>query len=225
MLKFVALAVVLVAVFAIEGVDVSQVCNNFSCLKADGIDFMMARCWTSYGAYDSAGMTNVRNAQNAGITYRDLYMFPCRGKSAKSQVDELLGNLSAEEAEIQGEERELLESSYGMIWLDIESNPSSGCGWGSDYSSNCQYVQDLVSAVKGHGKKVGIYSSYYQWEGIMGSASACTEVASVDLWYAHYDDHETFSDFSSFGGWSRPAIKQYKGDVTECGCGVDKNFY
>lgn len=43
--------------------------------------------------------------------------------------------------------------------------------------------------------------------------------------YAHYDGNPSFSDFRPFGGWSKPAIKQYAGDKTECGAGVDLNYY
>lgn len=61
----------------------------------------------------------------------------------------------------------------------------------------------------------------------MGSRSACAKFTDVPLWYAHYDNVASFSDWSSvsFGGWSKPAIKQYKGDTTLCGAGVDLNFY
>lgn len=86
-------------------------------------------------------------------------------------------------------------------------------------------MTDLVTAVKSHGKKAGIYSSYYMWEDIMGSAGACTGVSSADLWYAHYDNSASLSDYNKFGGWSKPNIKQYKGDTTLCGAGVDLSFY
>ena len=36
---------------------------------------------------------------------------------------------------------------------------------------------------------------------------------------------QSFGDFRSFGGWNKPAIKQYVGDRTECGVGVDFNYY
>jgi hypothetical protein len=42
---------------------------------------------------------------------------------------------------------------------------------------------------------------------------------------AHYDNNPSFSDFSPFGGWNQPAIKQYVGDAVVCGAGVDKNWY
>lgn len=49
--------------------------------------------------------------------------------------------------------------------------------------------------------------------------------ASHQLWYAHYDNNPSFSDFRAFGGWSKPKIKQYAGDRSVCGVGVDLNFY
>lgn len=30
----------------------------------------------------------------------------------------------------------------------------------------------------------------------------------MPLWYAHYDNSPSFSDYSSFGGWSEPYAKQ-----------------
>lgn len=35
----------------------------------------------------------------------------------------------------------------------------------------------------------------------------------------------SFSDFRPFGGWSRPSIKQYRGDITACGVGIDADWY
>ena len=61
-----------------------------------------------------------------------------------------------------------------MIWLDIETNPSTGCSWNSfSHESNCQYIGELLTALKGHGKTPGIYSSHYMWTEIMGAAGNC----------------------------------------------------
>jgi hypothetical protein len=43
--------------------------------------------------------------------------------------------------------------------------------------------------------------------------------------YAHYDNNPSFSDFTAFGGWKSPAMKQYIGDGTSCGVGVDYDWY
>lgn len=111
-----------------------------------------------------------------------------------------------------------------MVWVDVEANPSSGCKW-TDANSNCQFLQELVNALKGHGMHVGIYASSSQWQSIFGARGNCPYFTGQQLWYAHYDNNPSFSDFSSFGGWSKPNIKQYKGDTTLCGAGVDMDFY
>jgi len=63
------------------------------------------------------------------------------------------------------------------------------------------------------------------WQTIMGGVHNCPGVGSHPLWYAHYDNSPSFSDFKAFGGWSKPAIKQFQGTTSICGASVDKNFY
>merc|ERR1712228_1118263 len=118
-------------------------------------------------------------------------------------------------------------ASYGMIWFDIEANPSNGCGWGTSYSSNCEYLQQLIEAAEAKGAHPGVYSSEYEWETVMGSRSACSAVSKYPLWYAHYDNRASFSDFDSvsFGAWKSPAVKQYAGDATWCSFDVDADYY
>ena len=51
-------------------------------------------------------------------------MFPCRGKIANHQVDEMIANIPG--------------NLYGMVWIDVETNPSPGCSWnGYSGESNC----------------------------------------------------------------------------------------
>ncbi len=59
----------------------------------------------------------------------------------------------------------------------------------------------------------------------MGSLKGCPAAASQQLWYAHYDNNPSFGDFVAFGGWTKPNIKQFQGDTTLCGAGVDRNYY
>ena len=41
----------------------------------------------------------------------------------------------------QSSSQSLSASNYGMVWLDIEENPSPGCSWSaSSFESNCQYI-------------------------------------------------------------------------------------
>lgn len=43
----------------------------------------------------------------------------------------------------------------------------------------------------------------------MGSASSCAKFTSHPLWYAHYDNNPSFSDYPKYalGGWTTPSIK------------------
>ena len=43
-------------------------------------------------------------------------------------------------------------TAYGMIWIDVETNPSSGCSWsGYSASSNCDYVNAMIKEIKAKG--------------------------------------------------------------------------
>lgn len=114
-----------------------------------------------------------------------------------------------------------------MVWVDVETNPSSGCGWSRTHAEHCTFVHDLVVALKNKGLTVGIYASNYMWQTIMGSQTACPSIASLTphLWYAHYDGVQSFSDYKQIGGWAKPDIKQFRGDVSACSMGIDQNFY
>lgn len=211
-MKVALFAILLVApALSTLGVDVSQhfTTSTYQCIKNAGYHFISIRGYCSYGAVDPNIVSNLNNARAAGFS-PDIYMFPCRGKSATAQVDQMIAGISG--------------NLYGKVWIDVETNPSPGCGWGSDHSGNCNFVTEIVNRIKHHGKGVGIYASKYMWQTIMGSATACAGVGSEELWYAHYDGSPSFSDFTAFGGWKKPSVKQFQGDVTLCGAGVDKNY-
>lgn len=80
---------------ATQGVDVSALVNNWSCLKQAGYGFAIPRGYCSYGGVDRNINANINNAHAAGFQFVDLYMFPCRGKSAVSQVAELVGSVGS----------------------------------------------------------------------------------------------------------------------------------
>jgi len=70
------------------GVDVSQLfpTSTYQCMKSNGYTFAIIRGYCSYGGPDANVVQGLKNAKAAGII-TDIYMFPCRGKSATAQVD------------------------------------------------------------------------------------------------------------------------------------------
>lgn len=60
--------------------------DQYKCLKGKGIDFSIVRAWHSYGGFDANARASVNNAWAGGMKNVDVYLFPCTGKSASSQV-------------------------------------------------------------------------------------------------------------------------------------------
>lgn len=200
---------------SVYGVDVSYTISSStaSCFASSGYSFVIPRGYHSYGEVDTAACESIINAYNAGIKTRDTYLFPCPtcSKSAATQMGELVDYLSAN-----------CKSQWsGRIWLDIEGAQY----WYSSTTSNKAFYEELVDSCATYGVACGVYASSSQWSALFGSTSY-TYGNNLPLWYAHYDNNPSFSDYSSysFGGWTEPYAKQYQGDVTTCSMGVDKNY-
>lgn len=209
---FLSLIVVSNCIF---GVDVSQLFSveDYTCMKnSHSITFVAARGYCSFGGMDTHAVQSLTNIKNAGLK-GDTYMFPCRGKNATAQAEELLAHIPA--------------TLYDTIWIDVETNPSTGCSWsGHTAASNCDFLNEMTKFFKGKGKKVGIYATRYMWGSIFGSYDACSQKGNgLPLWYAHYDNTPSFSDFVAFAGWTAPTIKQYVGTSSLCGASVDRNWH
>uniref|UniRef100_A0A0N5A2Q2 Glycosyl hydrolase family 25 n=1 Tax=Parastrongyloides trichosuri TaxID=131310 RepID=A0A0N5A2Q2_PARTI len=184
--------------------------STMECIKKSGYEFFIGRVWRSMGAHDAEGIQNIKNAYAAGYKHVDGYFFPCttsKCSSAKAQVKECHEHLTSAEAKI------------GTLWMDIERYE-----WPSDKEENRKFILDLVSEAEALGYKVGIYSSYYSWEAIVG-ASWNGGLNKLQLWWPDYDNEKTFSNFKPFGDF-KPSIKQYNGDKNgPCGVNMDFNWY
>jgi len=216
------------ATLATYGVDVSQrtYTSNFQCLKSNGYSFAIVRVYQSNGQCDGNGPYTINDAWSGGMSHVDGYIFPCYSCGNPSgQIDATISCLQAHKLSFMPRaEREAyngtepIGATYGMLWLDIEGTQY----WSSSTSNNVNFVSSMVNQAAARGVHLGIYSSASQWNPIMGGS---TKFSYLPIWYAHYDNNPSFSDFSSFGGWTKPAIKQYAGDATVCSSGVDKNYY
>uniref|UniRef100_A0A914UML2 Lysozyme n=1 Tax=Plectus sambesii TaxID=2011161 RepID=A0A914UML2_9BILA len=111
-------------------------------------------------------------------------------------------------------------AQIGMIWLDIERDSE----WSSNLGVNQQLIRDLVNQAQSQGVKVGIYTNNNNWAAIVGID--WSEFSRLPLWWANYNGQQNYDGFVPFGGWSRPAIRQYQGDVAgPCGVSMDLNWY
>ncbi|RME85975.1 MAG: hypothetical protein D6785_03790 [Planctomycetota bacterium] len=98
------------------------------------------------------------------------------------------------------------------IWLDLEDTPPSY--WG--VSKLKQTISDLVREIEKKGYKTGIYTGAWWWNKYLPGVK---DFAHLPLWYAWYDKVNNLStwNYQHFGGWAKPAGKQYQGSTNYFG--------
>lgn len=137
-------------------------------------------------------------------------------------MDATIDSLNAANVRIAGLHNQTLKegvgASVGMLWIDVEGTDY----WSWDQGANTDFISRITNRGVARGVTMGIYTSNSQWSPITGGSSA---LSSFPLWYPHYDWDPSYSDWVPFGGWSRPAIKQYVGDTYECSASIDLNYY
>lgn len=193
------------------GIDVAGLVNAsaWACIAAASVDWTATRAWHSYGAFDKNAIANLGGAVSAGIPSNDVYLFPCPTKDASQQASDMLKALGS--------------NFSGKVWIDVEYNPSPGCSW-SSISTGCVFLRETVATIQQQGVGVGVYSSHYDWNNTVGLDCQLQGEYDLSLWYAHYDGVATScSDFTPFGGWSAPVMKQFTDKPSTPGlsaCGV-----
>jgi len=207
-----------------HGVDVSSPCANWACIR-QSYSYAVVRMYreSSGGSVDPNGAASVRAAAAAGLSV-DVYLYPA-GTHTSDGRRMATDTLNA----IRG-------LPVGRVWVDVEGVTSS---WSSNKANNQQLFKDIVDTLRAGGAQIGIYTQGWQWNAIFGSTF--TYGANYPLWYAVYGQgpghytttdgvcsysgaSQSFSDFSAFGGWSRPFAKQYNGNCVKCGCSTDANW-
>uniref|UniRef100_A0A0K0FIF8 Glycosyl hydrolase family 25 n=1 Tax=Strongyloides venezuelensis TaxID=75913 RepID=A0A0K0FIF8_STRVS len=184
--------------------------STFKCLHNEKYRFFIGRVWESVGNYDYTGMRNIKNAREGGFEHVDGYIFPCLSSGcahAANQVEATINKLKAEGAKI------------GTLWLDIERY-----AWPANHESNRKFITEMVDKAQSMKVTVGIYSNYYNWEAIVGLDYKAHH--KLPLWWADYNGHQDYTGFKEFGGWTKPALHQYTGDVNGgCGVDLDQSYY
>jgi len=195
------------------GTDVSTAVSttNFTCMKNSNYNWVVVRAYRSSDTVDTNACNNLNNARSVGITARDAYIFPCPkcSSTGSAQVAACVNNLKS-----------CASTSWSaFLWLDIEDTSY----WTTNTTTNRNFFESMVSGCNSAGIRCGVYTSQSQWTPIMGSYNGGS---SMKLWYPRYQSppQPNFNEFTPFGGWNTPFAKQYVGDTTLCGVGVDLNW-
>jgi len=212
-------SLVLACAFANLGVDFSRYQGApdqsvFNCFKQNGKSFLVNQIWSGGFGINPYFVGNWQKAKAAGIQYVDAYAFICNNCVGNNPTN------------ICGSIKKTLPSGFdGMIWLDLEQ--CTDC-WTGTSATRMAFSQAVANQCHADGLKIGIYSGMGSWAGVYGSAGYdAGSLKNFPLWYSHYDGSSSFSDWSSvkFGGFAKPAIKQYKGSTAFCGTTVDFSAY
>ncbi|XP_065831605.1 probable GH family 25 lysozyme 2 [Oscarella lobularis] len=192
------------------GIDVSSLVTQqqFENLVAvKNFKYLIVRAFRSLGAVDTNAPVTIRNARAAGISDIDVYLFPKPGRGdPETQVTDTIDYLAA-----QGTE-------FGTLWIDVEP-----LNWFSNKTENQKFFTAMFIKAKSL-HQTGVYTSIRNWGLIMGEDF--TGGSSAPLWYPRYESNPnpSFSDFTPFGGWSTPAMKQFTNSETIAGATVDQNW-
>ncbi len=196
----------------IYGADVStpvSVAQWQALIGENSVSFGIVRCYESSGGVDPNAPASVQSGWAAGLSGVDVYHFPSLGVAAATQVQQAVSALQTAGAK------------FGSYWFDVEC----GAGWSTtDLASNATFLSALIAAAEALGLTVGIYTSAGEWCQII--APGVSTFGAYPLWYAEYETppNASFSDFTPFGGWTQPAMKQFNGDQCTAGVGFDGNW-
>ena len=187
----------------------------FDCFKRNGQEFTVLQIWRGGYGINQYFTSNWQKSKAAGIKYVDAYAFFCNNCRDNTP------------ANICSSIKKSLPSGFdGMLWLDVED--CTNC-WTGTPAVRLAYVHSVAAACAAQGFKLGVYSGKGSWGQVFGSHTfdAGPVLKALPLWYAHYDNDPSLSDWSNvkFGGWTKPTIKQYAGDVPYCGVNSDLNVY
>eukprot|EP01121_Diplochlamys_sp_Union-15-3_P003592 TRINITY_DN13531_c0_g1_i3.p1 TRINITY_DN13531_c0_g1~~TRINITY_DN13531_c0_g1_i3.p1 ORF type:complete len:224 (+),score=25.90 TRINITY_DN13531_c0_g1_i3:38-709(+) len=212
-------SLIIVICSASNGLDMSNdVCNSltqsdWNCLVKQHNFTIIEGIRGGYGI-TKAISTCVSQARAAQFKYVDLYIWMCpncEGNNPPSNlINQLISTVGA--------------NNFGMVWLDIEACDNDPSCW-STPQVNLDFIRSMANAIKSAGKPVGIYSTPWEWRTLGLTGLGVTEFKNLPLWYANPDGTENFNDFSSFGGWTVPAIKQYSWTGAYCGVSYDADWY
>ncbi|KAF8184683.1 glycoside hydrolase superfamily [Pholiota molesta] len=175
---------------------------TYSTAKSEGFTKAIIRGYEEAcsvgGEVDPNFVGSYNNARAAGITNIDMYWFPCNGsgnscKSYATQLSEIASTFSAH------------SMSIGTIWIDFEKD--SVCNnWNYGTSGNIAQAQSLLAAIR---------PQAYFWHlqlarsnTLFGSESFVLD-NSAPLWFATYNNVQTLTLGTPFGGWTTAVGHQY----------------
>jgi len=182
-------------------VDIKEELKDAECIR-NSYTKICVRGFLSMGKVDPYVVKSLAAADKAGIE-ADVYMIPCF--YCNDPEKQALTMMTA-----------LKDSKFKMLWVTVEGT------WSSDLARNRQFLVNLTMSLEKNGaKNLGIFTFQPTWERIFGKDYS--DFSNKPLWYIRWNENPNDNDFVPFGGWKKPAAKQYDTENEECAMTVDND--
>ncbi len=191
----------------IYGADVSEAVSpdGWQRLAAEhAVRFAIVRCYrdSAGGIPDQDCPATVNSALAAGIDDVGVYHFPVVStKTPEQQAQESLDFLEQNGV------------GFNCLWLDVEIGRAS---WNEDPSVNVDFIERFVASVGDEGIQTGIYCGTAGWNEITASSTA---FSTLPLWWSSHG-----LEFEAFGGWTSPAVIQFRYGQVTAGVSFDGDY-
>ena len=209
-LQLLAISLMMFCARSLIGLDTAPALSfqsNFDCLKSAGYTFANIRAFSLEGVdLDLSVKDTLIYAKKAGLK-PELFIRPCRGKSAKFQIDAVVLVIASQ--------------YYDRFWLYLDENPNPGCTWHDNYQANCDYVKEMLAQLKYFQTPAGIQTNERFYNQVFGQKC---DLTGYPLIYSHNDGSPSVEDFKTFGGWKEPYGKVFQDNVTLCNLTLNKVY-
>ncbi|KAL4487169.1 hypothetical protein ABPG72_017888 [Tetrahymena utriculariae] len=181
--------------------------NCFECTKQAGYDFVVIEIYSSAKQFNNYLAQNIKSAYNASLEV-DLYIFPDTTRDPAEQINSYFQCLIANQT----------MSLFNNVWLDIENENL----FFANCTQNIEFLQAMINTTKNYinQNRIGLYTSQHYWP-IMCNTTAFSD---LQLWYPRWDNQTNFNDFTPFGGFANPVMKQFYNDVQICCTNTDVDW-
>uniref|UniRef100_A0AC34EZG0 Uncharacterized protein n=1 Tax=Panagrolaimus sp. ES5 TaxID=591445 RepID=A0AC34EZG0_9BILA len=208
--------------------------STFQCLYKQGYSAVFIQAYSrDYGG--SLNPNLIQNLNNAGAANlgSELYVTLTTEKEGQPQFDAVYNKLKASGINLRS------------IWLQV----TSPLKWNTNVNTNLHRIQNFINRGYATGVTVGIYTNWYDWQQITGSA-----FSDLRLWYwsatpgqfslpyyqflaisftsrridgpgSNAESAANFDDFRQFSSFLKPAVKQFGINENLCGMTLNRDVY
>uniref|UniRef100_A0A914DYY3 Uncharacterized protein n=1 Tax=Acrobeloides nanus TaxID=290746 RepID=A0A914DYY3_9BILA len=194
--------------------------DQFKCLINLNVEKFIGNVYNPDGTFDDTGINNLVNEDIGDYDYGNgvdqIYVTPCLvnckngpdfngGEQAKAIVNGL---------------KSIFESYF--TWINIDRTLS----WSADKMKNRQFLTDFINTFFDLNGFVGIMTSSNSWSSIFGANFTVIDKAPFLLWVNWNGKKDLTTGFTQFGGWMKPNIHEYAGNVISNSCipGIGVNY-